>query len=47
MCDTDSQSLAETGECRFAELLARSIAGRHPVAGLEQLRHHLEFEAPR
>lgn len=32
---------------RFAELLARSIAGRHLVAGLEQLRHHLEFEAPR
>lgn len=30
---------------RVAELLARSIAGRHLVAGLEQLRHHLEFEA--
>lgn len=28
---------------RVAELLARSIAGRHLVAGLEQLRHHLEF----
>lgn len=32
---------------RFAELLACSIAGRHLVAGLEQLRHHLEFEGPR
>jgi hypothetical protein len=29
---------------RLAEVLARSIAGRHLVAGLEQLRHHLEFE---
>jgi hypothetical protein len=29
---------------RIAELLARGIAGRHLVAGLEQLRHHLEFE---
>jgi len=29
---------------RLAELLARSIAGRHLVAGLEQLRHHLEFD---
>lgn len=28
---------------RAAELLARGIAGRHLVAGLEQLRHHLEF----
>lgn len=29
---------------RVAERLARGIAGRHLVAGLEQLRHHLEFE---
>lgn len=29
---------------RVAEVLARSIAGRHLVAGLEQLRHHLEFD---
>lgn len=29
---------------RAAELLARGIAGRHLAAGLEQLRHHLEFE---
>jgi uncharacterized membrane protein len=28
---------------RVAERLARGIAGRHLVAGLEQLRHHLEF----
>jgi hypothetical protein len=28
---------------RLAERLARGIAGRHLVAGLEQLRHHLEF----
>lgn len=28
---------------RLAEALAKNIAGRHLVAGLEQLRHHLEF----
>lgn len=28
---------------RMAEVLARGIAGRHLVAGLEQVRHHLEF----
>ncbi|MEZ0578959.1 hypothetical protein [Nocardioides sp. MH1] len=28
---------------RLAERMARGIAGRHLVAGLEQLRHHLEF----
>ncbi|WP_183095851.1 hypothetical protein [Nocardioides stalactiti] len=28
---------------RIAEFVARGIAGRHLVAGLEQLRHHLEF----
>ncbi|KAA1417756.1 hypothetical protein F0U44_15815 [Nocardioides humilatus] len=28
---------------RLAERLARSIAGRHLIAGLEQLRHHLEY----
>ena len=28
---------------RAAEFLARGIAGRHLVAGLEQLRHHFEF----
>jgi len=28
---------------RVAERLARGIAGRHLIAGLEQLRHHLEF----
>ena len=28
---------------RAAEFIARGIAGRHLVAGLEQLRHHLEF----
>lgn len=28
---------------RLAERLARNIAGRHLVAGLEQLRHHLEY----
>lgn len=27
---------------RLAERMARGIAGRHLVAGLEQLRHHLE-----
>lgn len=32
--------------CRVAEAIARGIAGRHLVAGLEQLRHHLEFELP-
>lgn len=31
---------------RAAEYLARGIAGRHLVAGLEQLRHHLEFGEP-
>ena len=30
---------------RVAEILAKSIAGRHLVAGLEQLRHHLEFDS--
>lgn len=29
---------------RAAELLARGIARNHLVAGLEQLRHHVEFE---
>lgn len=29
-----------------AERLARGIARRHLVAGLEQLRHHAEFELP-
>ncbi|KAA1426198.1 hypothetical protein [Nocardioides antri] len=32
---------------RLAERIARGIAGRHLVAGLEQLRHHLEFGSPR
>jgi carbon monoxide dehydrogenase subunit G len=31
---------------RVAELIARGIAGRHLVAGLEQLRHHLEYGPP-
>jgi hypothetical protein len=31
---------------RVAELMARGIAGRHLVAGLEQLRHFVEFELP-
>ncbi len=31
---------------RAAELLARGIARRHLVAGLEQVRHHAEFELP-
>ncbi|HWU31378.1 MAG TPA: hypothetical protein VN108_00815 [Marmoricola sp.] len=29
---------------RLAELVARGIAGRHMVAALERLRHHLTFE---
>ena len=31
---------------RAAEFIARGIAGRHLVAGLEQLRHHVEFGPP-
>lgn len=31
---------------RIAELLARGIARRHLQAGLQQLRHHVEFELP-
>ena len=29
---------------RVTELLSRGIVGRHLQAGLQQLRHHLEFE---